>query len=127
MKRTHLRKKGKSKTSVLKRKLWEVFSKFIKERDLNVCFTCGRKAIGSGMHAGHFIPKSVGGITLYFHEENVHAQCYNCNINLGGNQYTYGQKLGEKKVKELYALKLLSVKWSDLDYEKKINFYTRKI
>lgn len=94
---------------------------------MNTCFTCGRVAMGSGIHAGHFIPKSVGGLCLYFHEDNVHAQCYNCNINLGGNQYMYGQKLGEAKVKELYALKQKSVKWTEQDYEKKINHYTRKL
>lgn len=126
IKRTKLKKQSHSKTSVLKRKLWEVFSKFIRERDAHTCYTCGRKGTGSGIHAGHFIPKSVGGLALYFHEENCHAQCYNCNINLGGNQYIYGQKLGEEKVKELYKLKQTSTKWSDLDYEKKINHYMRK-
>lgn len=103
-----------------------MFSDFVKQRDANTCYTCGRIATGLGLHAGHFIPKSVGGLSLYFNEDNVHAQCYNCNINLGGNQYIYGQKLGEKKVKELYALKQLSVKWTEEDWEKKINHYTRK-
>ena len=79
------------------------------------------------MHCGHFIPKSVGGLTLYFHEDNSHAQCYNCNINLGGNQYIYGQKLGEEKVKELYQLKQKSVKWSEQDYQDLIDKYAEKI
>ncbi len=127
MKRTPLRKQSKTKISVLKRKLWEVFAKFIKQRDAYTCFTCGKKAIGYGMNAGHFIPKSVGGLTLYYNEDNVHAQCSYCNLTLGGNQYIYGQKLGEKKVAELYALKQKSVKWSELDYQKLINHYTRKI
>lgn len=94
---------------------------------MNVCFTCGRKATGSGMHAGHFIPKSVGGISLYFHEDNVHAQCFNCNINLSGNQYEYSLKLGPEKVAELYKLKQVSTKWGDIEYEKLINHYTRKL
>ena len=127
MKRTPLKRKSGKKISVLKRKLWEVFAKYIKQRDAHTCFTCGRIATGSGLHAGHFIPKSVGGLTLHFHEDNVHAQCYNCNINLGGNQYLYGVRLGEEKVKELYKLKQTTTKWSELDYEKKINHYTRKL
>jgi len=131
LKRSPLRKKGKSPISKLKRKLWTVFSKYIKERDDYICFTCGRKAEGSGMHAGHFISKSVGGMLLYFHEDNVHAQCYNCNINLSGNQYIYGQKLGEEKVAELYKIKnqclVLTPKEKIAWYEEKIEHYTTKI
>ncbi len=89
-------KKKSESISSLKKKLWTVFSLYIRQRDKFTCFTCGKKGEGSGMHAGHFIPKSVGGIALYFHEDNVHAQCYHCNINLGGSQYIYGLKLGKK-------------------------------
>ena len=78
------------------------------------------------MHAGHFIPKSVGGITLYFHEENVRAQCYNCNINLSGNQYEYSLRLGEK-AQELYVLKGTTAKWTTQDYEHKIALYKEKL
>ncbi len=67
-----------------KRKLWPIFSLYIRTRDKFTCFTCGRKGTGSGIHAGHFIPDAVGGLALKFHEENVHAQCWNCNLNLGG-------------------------------------------
>ena len=117
-----MKKKSKQKTNAkLKKELWKVFSQFIRTRDKGICFTCGRRAEGSGYHAGHFIPKSIGGILLYFHEENCHGQCYNCNINLGGNQYIYGQKLGEKKVKELYAIKEKITK--DYPFQEKIDYY----
>lgn len=108
--------------SQLKKELWKWFSLYIRQRDNFTCFTCGRKGEGSGMHAGHFIPKSVGGLALYFNEDNVHCQCYHCNINLGGNQYIYGKRLGEK-AEELYKLKQLSVKWSVQDYLDKIEHY----
>ncbi len=122
-----LRKEGKSSVSILKRKLWKVFATFIKKRDGNICFTCGRKGEGSGIHAGHFINKSVGGAALYFHEENVHAQCYNCNINLGGNQYVYGEKLGKETVERLRRLKLQIFKPTEEWYEDMIEDYsTRK-
>lgn len=110
----------------LKKDLWKVFSSYIRQRDAGVCFTCGRQAEGSGYHAGHFVPKSVGGLALYFHEDNVHGQCYNCNINLGGNQFLYGKKLG-KKADELYKLKLLTEKWSMQDYMDKIQYYKSKL
>lgn len=112
-------------SAILKKKLWKVFAKWIKERDNYICFTCNSKVQGGNAHAGHFIPKSVGGLSLYFHEDNVHCQCARCNIWMSGNQYIFGQKLGETKVKELYTLKQKSVKWSELDYEKRINHYTR--
>lgn len=127
MRRTKLNKKGKTKVSILKRKLWEVFSKYIRQRDKGICFTCGRKCEGSGYHAGHFIPKSVGGIALYFNEENVHGQCYNCNINLGGNQFIFGTKLGLDIVNKLYAIKQQTNKWTEEDYLQRTAYYKEKI
>jgi hypothetical protein len=127
MKRGKLQKQSKTKVSTLKRKLWKVFADYIKLRDKYTCFTCGRKGEGSGIHAGHFINKSIGGIALYFHEDNVRAQCYNCNINLGGNQYVYGIKLGKEKVDELYAIKNQINKWTEQDYLQRIEHYTRAV
>lgn len=119
---------GIKSISKLKKELWKYFSLYIRQRDKFTCFTCGRKGEGSGMHAGHFVPKSIGGIALYFHEDNVHAQCYNCNINLGGNHYIYGKKLGEEKAEELYRIKnQVSEKWTTEDYQAKILYYKRKI
>ncbi len=127
MKRTKLRKKSKQKISVLKRKLWTVFSIYIRKRDGGICFICGRRCEGMGYHAGHFIPKSIGGNILYFNEDNVHGCCYNCNINLGGNLYLYGQKLGKEKCDELYQLKKQIVKWTEEDYLNKITHYKELI
>lgn len=115
--------KSKPTISQLKKKLWIVFSKYIRERDNYTCFTCGRVGSGGGIHAGHFISKAVGGLALYFNEDNVHAQCYNCNVNLSGNQWEYGKKLGEEKVNELYQLKKESWKWDIVEYEQKIQHY----
>ena len=117
----------KKSISTLKKNLWTVFSQYIRTRDNFTCFTCGRKGEGSGIHAGHFITKSTGGLALYFNEENVNAQCYNCNINLSGNIWVYGKKLGEEKVEELYKLKQESWKWSVTDYENKIVEYKNKL
>src|SRR3990167_7266279 len=118
-----IKKKGKQKIGVLKKKLWKVFSKYIRERDSYTCFICGRKGKDGAIHAGHFIPKSIGGITLYFHEDNVHACCYHCNINLGGNLYEYGLKLGKKKCDDLYNLKGKILKVDASWYLEKIKYY----
>lgn len=118
-------KKKKTKAQ-LKKELWKVFSLYIKKRDNNICFTCGRYAEGSGYHSGHFIPKSVGGLALYFNEENVHGQCYNCNINLGGNQYIYGEKLGKKLVNKLRKIQHNTIT-KDFDYEGKIGYYKQEV
>lgn len=126
LKRTKLSKTSKTSISKLKKKLWTIFSLYIRQRDNYTCFTCGRKGEGSGMHAGHFISKAIGGIDLYFDEDNVHAQCYNCNINLGGCQYEYSLRLGDK-AKELYQKKGVFNKWTDKDYLDKIKYYSEKI
>lgn len=124
MRKSPLRKKSKASISKLKSKLWIEFSRFIRNRDGGICFICGRKAEGSAYHAGHFIPKSVGGIALYFHEENVHGCCYHCNINLGGNLYEYGLKLGKEKCDELYRIKNTVIeKWDENKYIEKIAYY----
>jgi len=78
------------------------------------------------MHAGHFIPASVGGLSLYFHEKNVHAQCARCNLWLQGNQYIYGVRLGKRTVNTLNALRGKIVKWDESDYLKKIEYYKKK-
>lgn len=115
----------KKSLSQLKKDLWKVFSQYIRQRDKNICFTCGRYAEGSGYHAGHFIPKSVGGLELYFNEENVRGQCYNCNINLGGNQYEFAKRLGFKKAEKLKKIKK-TVKWTEKDFIAKIEEYKEK-
>jgi len=122
--------KKKVSISSLKKKLWKVFSLYIRQRDNFTCFTCGRKGEGSGIHAGHYIPKSVGGIALYFHEMNVHAQCYHDNINLGGYGSMYHMKMvekyGQKNVDELWIIKnRVTSKWSESDYLLNIDKYTK--
>jgi 5-methylcytosine-specific restriction endonuclease McrA len=114
--------------STLKKKLWKLFSEYIRRRDKGICFTCGRVQDWKLCDAGHFIPRSVGGLALFFHEDNVHAQCKRCNMPpLCGNQYEYGRRLGEKKVKELRKLQSQITKWSRQDYQDKIAHYQEKL
>lgn len=60
------------------------------------------------MHAGHYIPKSLG-LSIYFEERNVHPQCAGCNTFRHGNLTAYAlalkKKYGEGILEELDALK----------------------
>lgn len=78
------------------------------------------------MHAGHFLNKSLG-LALYFEENNIHAQCYNCNINLGGNGAEYYRRMvlkyGQDEVDRIFSLKTKVVK---LDYDLLNQHYIEK-
>lgn len=118
-----------------KKDFWRVFSQYIRLRDGYKCFTCGRVGSGSGIHAGHYIPRAAGGLRLYFHERNVHAQCYHCNINLSGNSDLYSvalvSKYGNKTLATLRKLRLQDVstplQYTIEDYQKLIKQYQGKI
>jgi hypothetical protein len=75
----------------LREKLWKIFSKYIRLRD-GKCVTCG----GAPENAGHYIPKSVTRLSLYFDERNVNAQCVRCNKYLSGNLQSYAIYLEKK-------------------------------
>jgi hypothetical protein len=97
MKRTRLRKEAKKNTmGWYKKEFWKVFSRYIRLRDKGKCFTCGLQKPWKTQQAGHMIPRASGGLSLYFHEQNVNCQCYRCNINLGGNGAVYAVKFVEK-------------------------------
>jgi len=88
------RKQAKSRRQTLrslKREAWKAFAEFIKYRDQYTCYTCGVKAQGSFLHAGHFIPATR--IGTWLDERNVHAQCGRCNIWLKGNPGAYANRL----------------------------------
>ena len=94
---------------------WKHFAAYIKKRDRYTCFTCDRKAEGSGLHAGHFV-QAFGHQNTFFNEKNVAAQCYNCNINKYGNIWEYGQRLnkkyGEGTTEELTKLGKVYKQWA---------------
>lgn len=128
MKRTPLRKISKAQIPALKRKLWKVFTQWIKLRDNNICFTCGKKVEGRASQGGHFIPKSVCGLGLYFHEDNVHCQCSFCNLQLEGNRIEYAKKLGQEMVDRLYLIKNQGYTyWTPQFYQTLIDDYGERI
>lgn len=133
MKRSKIRKTAKKDTlGYWKKQLWTVFSKYIRARDNYTCFTCGKKGSGSGIHAGHLFPKAASGLSLYFDERAVRAQCYYCNINLGGNGAVYSvkyiEKFGQESFDELYRLKTSGFKkYTIEEYKELITLYKTKL
>ncbi len=91
-----IRKKTPAK---LKKELWKLFSEYIRRKDgdgtYNTCFTCGVKKEWKMLHGGHYIRASAG-LATYFDEQNVHPQCYACNIWRDGNSDEYALRLQSK-------------------------------
>ena len=127
-----------------KKEAWSVFSKYIRQRDRGVCFTCEKKIPDyytrdgkliegwKAGQAGHWITAANCGLALYFHEKNVHCQCYQCNVNLSGNWLIYEKKIiqvyGQAVCDELKALKWSGdLKLSVSDYADMIEKYEEKI
>lgn len=121
------KKERKVKQGVLKKKLWKMVSEYIRRKENGVCFTCGLTKDYRAMQAGHFLPKSLGS-ALYFEENNIHCQCFRCNINLGGNGAVYYHRMvarfGQEEVNRLLALKSTIVK---LDYPPLIEEWSEKL
>ena len=92
--------KKQPKISTLKKKVWTLFSTYIRLRDClkttglpdyGKCITCGKTIPRSLLQAGHFIAGRHN--ANLFSEEGTHAQCYNCNINLHGNTLEYRRQI----------------------------------
>lgn len=115
----------KSKRDSLSRKAWDTFSKWIRQRD-GKCVTCGST---NQLQAGHFWHG-----VLDFDEMNINAQCKRCNVHLSGNLGIYAvfliekyglKKFNDLKIRHYQAMK--GTKLNELELEKLINRYTRKI
>ena len=104
------RKRASVKTE--KDKAWTFFSRYIRLRDclettgsikIGLCCTCNHVVDYKKSQAGHFIPGRGGAIL--FLENNVHLQCYSCNVCMHGNMIEYlefmKKKFGDRKVAEL--------------------------
>jgi len=119
----------------LKKDLWKIFSQFIRLRDSDEfgmvkCCTCDTRKPWKYMQAGHFIPKAKGN-AIYFHEDNVHGQCQQCNVFKKGNLIEYYpwmlKKYGEVYVNELRALAKTERKYKSYEYEELIEHYKQLV
>lgn len=113
-----------------KSRAWYYFSKYIKARDGEKCFICGRIASGKGLHAGHFV-QAFGNQNTFFEETNVHSSCYNCNINKYGNLLEYRRKIIEKYGvgydEELERRGRQHKQWSKRELKEIANTYKQKL
>lgn len=106
--RKRLNKYSKRDIPKLERKLWPLFSRFIKNRDAVMqggrCITCDKPCWGYNANCGHFISR--GHNSTKYDETNNNLQCAYCNAWKFGDQYNYGiqidKKWGKGTAKELY-------------------------
>lgn len=79
-------------------------------------------------HTGHFLPASTCGNFIKYDLRNLRPQCYNCNINLGGNGAIYYQRLvetqGQAYVDQLFEDKKKIIKADNFFYLDLIDKYT---
>lgn len=121
-----MKKKGSSK-----QKLWKVFSEYIRQKYADddgyvACISCGVVKHWKELHAGHYIPKSLG-LNIYFAEKNVHPQCAGCNMFRHGNLAPYAlalkKKYGEGILEELDAMRHQTRKIPEFEYLEMIQKY----
>lgn len=98
----------------LKKKAWDILSKYKRMVDANLdgfneCVTCPnpKPMPWKKLQGGHFVPGRRGWIFL--NEDCVWPQCYVCNIILKGNWANFYEfmvkKFGTKEVQKIIALK----------------------
>lgn len=99
--------------SARKKKLWVVFSRYIRMRDClettgtiyeGQCCTCNRSYTFANLQAGHFIPGRMD--SILFDPICVHAQCYKCNIKRQGEWVRYFRFM-EKKYGQGFIFELM--------------------
>lgn len=130
MKRTPLKKKSKQSISLIQRKIWEHCKRIIRAKYGNKCYTCPAQNLsGSNWHTGHFYPKASLGAYLKYDLRLLRPQCYNCNINLGGNGARYYQEIlrneGQEYINQIEKDKQLIIKAID-HYLKILEEYEKK-
>ncbi len=120
-------KTKKLSTAKLKKKLDEIFSKYIRQKYANQegqvqCYTCPKTAHWKEMQCGHFVSRSA--LATRFSEDNCRVQCVGCNIFGGGQVATFANNLereNEGIVTTLYRKSQEITK--DFPYQEKIAYY----
>ena len=125
-------------TKPTKKKLWVLFSIFIRMRDCllttgskdwGLCITCKKRYHFKMLQAGHFVPgRHNAGL---FSERGTHAQCYYCNITLKGNTLRYRREIikmyGEGADLELENEMAQTLQLKEFQIAEKMNTYKQKI
>lgn len=118
MKKTKLKRKSNSESAKIQRKLWKICVDLCRKLYGNTCYTCGKTGLsGKNWHTGHFLPRGSCGAYLKYDIRNLRPQCYNCNINLGGNGALFMRNMvireGQDYVNKLFSERNLIVKGID--------------
>lgn len=122
------------KLSVLKKKAWDWFSKYIRlkyaRQDGQVeCVTCKVWRPWKDMQAGHFIDGRTNAIL--FDERGVHPQCMGCNIFLHGNKVEYfifmKEAYGHDVIDDLRMKRKQTLKVYPDTYERMIEHYKEEV
>jgi hypothetical protein len=118
----------------LEKKLDKVFSEYVRRKDADEggtvrCVTCPKLMHWKESDCGHFVKRQHRSVR--WDTRNVGTQCTRCNHFMGGVQDQFAQHIiaehGVQVFDELLQLKHLTVKWTRIDLEEKINFYKAKI
>ena len=122
----------------MKKKVWTVFSKFIRLRDCikttqtrgrGVCITCNKEFDMRDLHAGHFVPGRAE--PILFDETCVHAQCFICNLYGSGKVLEYRRKIvgmyGYTYDEELEARAVNGFKYTMHDLDEMLVHYKHKV
>lgn len=86
----------KRSISQLHKAVWNKIREEYREKG-NICFTCGKECYGMGRHIGHGLNKASLPLKYKYDKRNLRVQCWNCNLNLGGNQHIFIAKLEKEK------------------------------
>ena len=134
MKRTPLRKNGKSKLAKAKQLALKYFSLYIRLRDctdgeFGNCYTCGKQLHYKQGQCGHFM-QGRHTATLFL-EINSNMQCVQCNIFKHGNLVEYTVKMieqyGIETVETLRDLNRQIEQFKTSDYLEVARVYRKKV
>ena len=79
---------------ILKKEADRVFSKFIRNRDMWTCQTCGIQIFGSNAHCSHFVGRN--NMATRYEEKNCICQCAKENMFMEGNKPKFALVLMKK-------------------------------
>jgi hypothetical protein len=122
--------KKKPTISKLKKDLDKVFSQYVRlasadHRGVCTCFTCGAEKHWKEIQAGHFMSRKHS--ATRWHLDNVKPQCVKCNMFSQGEQYRFGQELGDDTAKEMEHLSKTTMKLNISDLQDEILKYKKKL
>lgn len=100
----------KSRRKSLENKLDRLFSQYIRQRDGNICFTCGASGDDTVVQAGHLITR--GRRVVRYDPRNGQCQCRTCNLIHEHRPEIFTKKYILKYGAKAYD-KLVSDSWED--------------